>query len=335
MKTILETLDGGTQWLEKKGIEDARRNMQLLICHQLDMSKIQLYTSFDQQLAETDLVPLREKLKLRGEGTPLQHLLGTVEFFRREFKTDARALIPRPETEELVEIAIKLANKKLTSAPEEILTEDLTEPSNYEDSEPEEPGEEQSPADDQEGVQAPADDREGVQALPPKFKILDMGCGSGVIGLSLAAELGPRVKVTCADISEEALSLAKENSELLGIKNVTFLTSNLFSKVTESYDLIVANLPYVPEEDRPSLAPELEHDPDLALYGGKDGLDIIKIFIQQIGKHLNDQADIALEIGIHQHQEVEQLLTTAGFTEITTTSDMSGISRFPTAKFQH
>ena len=85
MKTILETLDGGTQWLEKKGIEDARRNMQLLICHQLDISKIQLYTRFDQPLDEADLIPLREKLKLRGEGTPLQHLLGTVEFFRREY----------------------------------------------------------------------------------------------------------------------------------------------------------------------------------------------------------------------------------------------------------
>lgn len=315
MKTILETLDGGTQWLEKKGIEDARRNMQLLICHQLDISKIQLYTRFDQPLDEADLAPLREKLKLRGEGTPLQHLLGTVEFLRREYKTDGRALIPRPETEELVEIAIELANKKLTSTP--ALIEDLTEPSNS----------------NEENLENPLEDL--TEEEKPKFKILDMGCGSGVIGISLAAELGIRVEVTCADISEDALSLAKENSELLGIKNVTFLPTNLFSNLEteQSYDLVVANLPYVPETDRPSLAPELEHDPDLALYGGEDGLDLIKIFIQQVRKHLNDQADIALEIGINQSIEVEQLLTQAGFKDISTKQDISGISRFPIAIF--
>lgn len=316
MKTILETLDGGTQWLEKKGIEDARRNMQLLICHQLDCSKIQLYTRFDEQLNEADLVPLREKLKLRGDGTPLQHLLGTVEFYRREFKTDGRALIPRPETEELVEIALELANKKLTSNPISIELPDtepeLTEASNNDDD---------------------ALDEEPGPAETPKFKILDMGCGSGVIGITLAAELGMRVEVTCADISEEALNLAKENCELLGIKNVTFLTTNLFSKIEDSYDLVIANLPYVPETDRPSLAPELAHDPDLALYGGKDGLDIIKVFILQLPNHLNNEADIALEIGIHQHQEVEQLLSKAGFTDIKTQQDISGISRFPIATF--
>ncbi|MFT5632381.1 MAG: release factor glutamine methyltransferase [Rubritalea sp.] len=313
MKTILETLDGGTQWLEKKGIEDARRNMQLLICHQLDISKIQLYTRFDQPLDEVDLVPLREKLKLRGEGTPLQHLLGTVEFFRREYKTDGRALIPRPETEELVEIAIELANKKLTSIP--VLIEEPSETSNN----------------DEENPQAPPEDL--IEEEKPKFKILDMGCGSGVIGITLAAELGIRVEVTCADISEEALSLAKENKELLGINNVNFLPTNLFSRIAERFDLVIANLPYVPETDRPSLAPELDHDPDLALYGGTDGLDVIKIFIQQVRKHLNEQADIALEIGINQFREVEQLLSQAGFTDISTKQDLSGISRFPTARF--
>ena len=311
MKTILEILDGGIQWLEKKGVEDARRNMQLLICHQLDISKIQLYTRFDQVISESDLLPLREKLKLRGEGTPLQHLLGTVEFFRREFKTDARALIPRPETEELVEIAIELANKKLT--PNTLTDEDLTEPSNNDAEAPE----------------------ELAEIEQPKFKILDMGCGSGIIGITLAAELGMRVEVTCADISEDALSLAKENSELLGIVNVTFLPTNLFSKVVGCYDLVIANLPYVPETDRSSLAPELKHDPDLALYGGEDGLDLIKIFIQQVPMHLNDQAEIALEIGIHQAAEVEQLLEAARFSDITTKQDISGISRFPIATFHH
>jgi len=282
LKTILETLDGGTQWLEKKGIEDARRNMQLMICHQLDCSKIQLYTRFDQPLAEEHLVPLREKLKLRGEGTPLQHLLGTVEFYRREFKTDGRALIPRPETEELVEIVLE----EISNKPE-----------------------------------------------LGTLKILDMGCGSGVIGLSLAAELGVRAEVTCIDTSEEALALAQENAALLEIKNVTFLQGNLFSSNSESYDVIVANLPYVPEDDRPSLAPELAHDPDLALFGGKDGLDILKVFIHESQNHRNNPSICALEIGIGQSTQVEQMLADAGYHDINTRIDLSGIARFPIAHY--
>ena len=314
MKTILETLDGGTQWLEKKGIEEARRNMQLLICHHLDCSKIQLYTRFDEALDEEDLIPLREKLKLRGEGIPLQHLLGTVEFLRREFKTDSRALIPRPETEELVELTLEFSNEVLSirenlasSEAQEINS--LTEGSESEAIEPE-------------------------KKVTSAYKILDMGCGSGVIGISVAAELGMRAEVTCADISEDALSLAKENKDILGVKNVTFLSTNLFSNIEERYDLVIANLPYVPETDRSSLAPELAHDPDLALYSGNDGLDLIKLFIAELPSYLNDNAIVTMEIGIHQNEHVEKLLKHAGFTDISTQKDISGISRFPTARFR-
>lgn len=277
MKTILETLDGGTQWLEKKGIEDARRNMQLIMAHQLDCSKIQLYTRFDEPLLEENLAPMRDMLKQRGDGVPLQHLLGTVEFFRREFKTDSRALIPRPETEELVEHCLA--------------------------------------------------------ALPSQddLRILDMGCGSGIIGLSLAAELANRAQVVCADTSAEALALAQENIALLKLENVSTVETDLFSNIDGEFDLIVANLPYVPETDRSTLAPELAHDPDLALFGGQDGLDIIRKFIQQSTTYLKNNATVALEIGIHQSSEVESLLTAAGFQQVTTKMDINGIARFPMA----
>ena len=103
MSTVLETIDGGTRYLEKRGIEDARRNMQMLVARRLGCTRMDLYLRFDQPAEESDLIPLRETLKKRGEGFPLQHLLGTVWFHKHEFKTDARALIPRPETEELAE----------------------------------------------------------------------------------------------------------------------------------------------------------------------------------------------------------------------------------------
>ncbi|PQJ30003.1 peptide chain release factor N(5)-glutamine methyltransferase [Rubritalea profundi] len=279
MKTILETLDSGTQWLEKKGVDDARRNMQLLLCHQLDCSKIQLYTRFDEPMSEESLIPLRGMLKRRGNREPLQHILGTVEFYMRDFYTDSRALIPRPETEELCEIVLKQLSPVAPS------------------------------------------------------KILDMGTGSGVIGITLALEYGSQSKVSCVDISEDALELAQKNITSNGAENCAVQRSNLFEGLDSKYDLIVANLPYVPEVDRSSLAAELTYDPDIALYSGKDGLDIIREFIQKCQSSLEAGGTIALEIGIHQNVEVEKLLANEGFSDIKTFPDLSGIYRFPTARW--
>jgi release factor glutamine methyltransferase len=279
MTTVLETLDKGTTYLAKKGIEDARRNMQMLIAHQLSCTRMDLYLRFDQPLEESDLAPLRELLKKRGEGVPIQHLLGCVTFHRRDFKTDARALIPRPETEELAEWLLKNAN------------------------------------------------------LPESPRILDMGCGTGVLGLTLAADL-PNSHATLADVSPDALALARENAAELEITNASFVESDLFAALGgQTYDLIVANLPYVPETDRPTLAKELAHDPDLALFSGPDGLDLIRRFVPEAAKRLNLGGWLALEIGIHQSNEVEALLRAASLTGVLTLKDLSGIPRFPVARF--
>jgi release factor glutamine methyltransferase len=278
MTTVLEILDKGTAYLAKKGIEDARRNMQMLVAHQLDCTRMDLYLRFDQPLEEGDLAPLRDLLKRRGDGVPLQHLLGSVTFHRRDFKTDARALIPRPETEELAEWLIK--NVKLPENP----------------------------------------------------RVLDMGCGSGVLGLTLAADL-PGSQVTLADLSPDALDLARENAALLEISNATFVKSDLFSALAgRKFDLIVANLPYVPESDRASLSKEVSHDPDLALFSGPDGLDLIRRFVPAAKDHLNPGGWLALEIGIHQSEEVESLLRAASLTDVLTLKDLSGIPRFPVAR---
>lgn len=278
MTTVLETLDKGTAYLTKKGIEDARRNMQMLVAHQLSCTRMDLYLRFDQPLEESDLVPLRDLLKRRGEGVPLQHLLGVVQFHRRDFKTDARALIPRPETEELAEWILKNAK------------------------------------------------------LPAAARILDMGCGSGVLGLTLAAE-HPDAQVVLADVSTEALSLSKENAARLEITNACFVESDLFSGLGDAkFDLIVANLPYVPETDRSTLSREVHHDPDLALFGGPDGLDVIRRFVPEAAERLLPGGWLALEIGIDQAPQTESLLRAAGLTDLLTLKDLSGIARFPTAR---
>jgi release factor glutamine methyltransferase len=277
MSTVLETIDKGTLYLEKRGIADARRNMQLLVAHQLQCSRMQLYVQFDRPLDEATLQPLREALKRRSEGVPIQHLLGQVEFHRRQFKTDARALIPRPETEELAELVLAL------DAPRE------------------------------------------------NQAILDMGCGSGVLGLTLAAER-PAWQVTLADVSPAALALAAENAAALAISNISLLESDLFSNVSECFDGMVANLPYVPELDRPSLSKEVLHDPALALFGGPDGLEVLARFIPAAFARLNPGGWLALEIGHDQASQVVALLQQSGFSDVTVKNDLSGIPRFPIAR---
>jgi release factor glutamine methyltransferase len=276
MSTVLETIDGGTRYLEKRGIEDARRNMQMLVAQQLGCTRMDLYLQFDREVAETHLIPLRESLKKRGEGIPLQHLLGTVYFHQYEFKTDARALIPRPETEELAEWILKWE-------------------------------------------------------LPGNLQVLDMGCGSGVIGLTLASER-PSWQVTLVDISPDALSLAHENAAKLEIKNIDLIESNLFSEVPGSYGGIVANLPYVPESERATIAREVTHDPALALFSGTDGLDLIRQFIPAAFSKLIPGGWLVLEIGHDQASQVVEILKDSAFSDIEVKTDLSGIARFPFAK---
>jgi release factor glutamine methyltransferase len=276
MSTVLETIDGGTRYLEKRGIDEARRHMQMLVAHQLGCTRTDLYVRFDHVIEEADLVPLRGNLKKRGEGIPLQHLLGTVWFHKHEFKTDARALIPRPETEELVERILKWE-------------------------------------------------------LPAESQVLDMGCGSGVLGLSLAAAR-PDWQVTLADISPAALELAKENAEALGITNVRFVCSDLFSEIEGCFDGIASNPPYVPEADRASLSREVMHDPALALFSGADGLDLIRRLIPDAFQRLQPGGWLILEIGHDQASQVAEFLKASSYTAIETHSDLSGILRFPCAR---
>jgi release factor glutamine methyltransferase len=276
MSTVLETIDGGARYLEKRGIEDSRRNMQIMVAHQLACTRMQLYTQFDRPLGESELMPLREMLKRRGEGVPLQHVLGVVSFHHRDFKSDARALIPRPETEELAEWILSMS-----------MGDDL--------------------------------------------KVLDMGCGSGVLGLTLAAER-PTWHVTLADVSEDALALTKENAAALGIGNARFLRSDLFSAIEGEFDGIVANLPYVPESERASLSREVMHDPALALFGGADGLDVIRRFIPEALRRLKPGGWMVLEIGHDQASQVEEILRSSGFADIEVKTDLSGVARFPFAR---
>lgn len=283
MKTIQDILTGGTAYLESRGVEGARHSMQSLLVHVLGKNKTWLYLHYDDPLSEEQLSPLRELLRERGKGVPLQHLLGSTEFYRREFRTDARALIPRPETEELVEMALSMARRK------------------------------------------------------ESMRVLDMGCGSGIIGITLALELAKyHPDVVMVDISEAALSLTLENATALSARVKTY-RSDLFAawKPAEDnavvpptdFNLVLANLPYVPDGEE--VATEVTHDPATALYGGPDGLDVVRRFLADARPHLAEGCLVMLEVGHDQGHATAALMADLGYTDTRVLTDMSGKPRFP------
>ena len=283
MKTIQDILSSGTAYLESRGVEGARHSMQSLLVHVLGKNKTWLYLHYDDPLSEEQLAPLRELLRERGKGVPLQHLLGSTEFYRREFRTDARALIPRPETEELVEMALSMARRK-----------------------------------------------EGM-------RVLDMGCGSGIIGITLALELAKyHPDVVMIDISDEALSLTLENATALSARVKTY-RSDLFTAWQPAEDnavvpptdfnLVLANLPYVPDGEE--VATEVTHDPATALYGGPDGLDVVRRFLTDARPYLAEDCLVMLEVGHDQGHATAAIMTELGYTGTRVLSDMSGKARFP------
>src|SRR3954469_23137327 len=216
--TVLEVLQSLTGYFQKHNIESPRLNAEHLLAHVLDRKRIELYLEFERELNESELTPLRDFAKRRAAGEPLQHLLGTVEFCGRTFLCDRRALIPRSETEQLVELLTSRFKIESTDA-----------------------------------------------------RILDVGTGSGVIALSLAAEY-PETEIVASDISEDALALARKNAERLDLgAHVRFLKSDLLKNVEGTFDLIAANLPYISTEQGKTLSREVLHDPYIALFSGARG----------------------------------------------------------------
>lgn len=168
------------------------------------------------------------------------------------------------------------------------------------------------------------------RAAPPA-RVLDMATGSGCIGLTLAAGW-PDSRVTLADVSEEALDLARLNAGRLGLERVRIVRSDLFEKISGEHDLIVSNLPYIPRGEIAELSREVRRDPVLALDGGPDGLDLVRRFLREAPAHLAADGEIALEVGHDQGAVVADLATAQGWREARTRPDLAGIERFVFAR---
>jgi release factor glutamine methyltransferase len=276
--TVLELLQATTAYFKKHNIENPRLNAEHLLAHVLGRKRIQLYLEFERQLTERELAPLRDLVKRRGEGEPLQHLLGTVEFCGHVFLCDKRAMVPRPETEELVE----LLKSKIQN---------------------------------------------------PKSEIVDVGTGSGVIALSLAATF-PEAQVLAVDISVDALALARENADRLSLSDrVQFLNGRLLENVERVFDLIVANLPYISTQERHTLSREVLHDPEIALFAGQRGDELVRELIAQAPSRLRPGGMLALEIGLDQSEALLSALAEKNYRDICSKNDYNGVTRFLFARY--
>ena len=276
--TVLEVLQATTAYLKKHNVENSRLNAEHLMAHALGRKRIELYLDFERELTETELEPLRELVKRRSEGEPLQHLLGTVEFCGLTFVCDKRAMVPRPETEQLVEL-----------------------------------------------VESRSENRES--------RIVDVGTGSGVIAITLAAKF-PEAKILAVDVSDDALALAQENAAMLNLKDrVQFLKSRLLENVEGAFDLIVANLPYISTHDRRTLSREVLHDPEVALFAGKRGDELVRELIDQAPTRLRRGGLLALEIGLGQSETLLSALAEKNYRDICSKNDYNGVTRFIFARY--
>ncbi|HWY50866.1 MAG TPA: peptide chain release factor N(5)-glutamine methyltransferase [Chthoniobacterales bacterium] len=277
--TLLEVLQSTTAYFTKHKIENPRLNAEHLLAHILGLSRMDLYLEFERSLSDAELKPLRELVKRRGQGEPVQHLLGTVEFCGHTFLIDNRAMVPRPETEELVELLLP----------------------------------------------AISDHKSAI-------RIVDVGTGSGVIALSLAANF-PEAEVYASDISEDALALARENAVRLGFEQIHFQKSDLLESLSERFDLIVANLPYISMKDRHLLAREVLHDPEVALFGGSSGDELMRKLIGEAPHHLDFGGLLALEIGLGQAEGLSDFLRQKNYHDIELKRDYSDTPRFLLARY--
>ena len=278
--TVLEVLQSTTGYFQKRNIDSPRLNAEHLLAHVLSRKRMELYLEFERRLRESELAPLRELVKRRGSGEPLQHLLGTVEFCGRSFQCDKRALVPRPETEQLIELLISHFKSETAYS-----------------------------------------------------RIVDVGTGSGVIALTLAAEF-PKAEIVGADISEDALTLARENAERLGlVDRIRFLRSNLLESVEPDFDVIAANLPYVSTEHRRNLSREVLHDPEVAIFAGACGDELLQELIARAPWWLQPGGILALEIGIGQSEALILALAKKNYRDIFNEKDYSGVTRFLFARY--
>lgn len=298
-RTAGEMVAMARAFLDRKGVESARLESELLVSHALSMTRLQLFMALDRPIAKAEIDAARDLLVRRGRREPCAYILGTREFYGRPFQVGKGVLIPRPETEHLIDRAREIVRER------------------------------------------------AAEGSPPTLAA-DLGTGSGALAVTLALEVaalakarGPEAnvewgfEVDAVDVSAPALAFARANAAALGAERVAFLEGDgfatLHARVRErgrAYDLVVSNPPYIPREQRSTLAPEVrDHEPESALFAPNGDPDhFARRFLEERARLVVPGGTILIELGHDQAPRLRALTTRAG-ADVRFRKDYAGIER--------
>lgn len=254
-----------------------------IMCHVLECSYTHFLLDMDKQVSKENEDRILSMAQRRKDGEPVAYILGERGFYECTFKVTSDTLIPRADTEILVENAI-----------EDIIKQNIDK---------------------------------------KEIAILDLCCGTGCIGISVAKVLSrtfEKVNLTLADLSEGALSVCTDNAEkLLTESNISFSIkkSDLLDNIGQSFDAILTNPPYIATAVIPTLEKQVQKEPYMALDGGEDGLDLVRRIVKAAPRHLNKGGHMFMEIGYDQGQETKKLFEGSGFENVQVIKDYGDCDR--------
>ena len=264
--TYREAVEFGTKCLTDAGVPDAALDAWYLLQMVCRIERSYYYVHGEEDITQDAQKEYEIAVQKRAEHIPLQYIIGEQEFMGLRFKVNSNVLIPRQDTETLVEQVLKI--------------------------------------------------------VKPGMKVLDLCTGSGCVLISVLKN-APELTGMGSDISKTALLVAKENAKLHEV-DAEWVRSDLFDNITETFDVIMANPPYIPTGEILSLMPEVrDFEPENALEGGVDGLDFYRKIAGQVKDYLNPGGYVYMEIGYDQGEAVSELMRNAGFTEVEVIKDLA------------
>jgi protein-(glutamine-N5) methyltransferase, release factor-specific len=279
-KQLKLLLDKSVQYLEKNDIQEGKLIAEIVFSHVLNIDRMMLFTKYRDDIEDEEIEKIRYFIqKIGREKFPVQYLLNEQEFYGRKFYVDKGVLIPRQDTEILVE-------KMIDTLKDKVLKNEIHP------------------------------------------KILDIGVGSGIIGITAALEIESSY-VLGVDISDKALETAQKNKEILKVSNIKFLKSDLFENVEfREFDMIVSNPPYISLNEVGIMSDDtLLHEPSEALFAENDGLYFYYEICQKAFDYLADFGYLLFEIGYKQGKNVAKIMASSGFKNIEVVKDLAGLDR--------